>query len=295
MPPALRIGQTVLVRPGDRIPADGEMVDGISGIDESAGHRRIRTQDARASATPSLPARSTARRRCACASTAAEDNTIARIVRLVEEAQEAKAPTERFIDRFSRIYMPAIVGLALLVALLPPLLPAANGRSGSIGPGAAADRLPLRAGHLGAGRHRRRLSAGARRGLLMKGGAVIEAGQDPADRRLRQDRHADRGRPRVTDIVPMAAEPAACWRWRPRSRAAPAIRWPWPSWSAGEGRRRRAKPAPRRRPSPARASPASVDGARSSSAPRAAEARGASRRTPHRRALEAAGQDRRGA
>ena len=41
---------------------------------------------------------------------AAEDNTIARIIRLVEEAQEARAPTERFIDSFSRWYMPAIVG-----------------------------------------------------------------------------------------------------------------------------------------------------------------------------------------
>src|SRR5690606_21578728 len=51
----------------------------------------------------------------------AEDNTISRIIRLVEEAQEARAPTERFIDRFSRVYMPAIVGLALLVALVPPL------------------------------------------------------------------------------------------------------------------------------------------------------------------------------
>ena len=52
---------------------------------------------------------------------AAEDNTIARIIRLVEEAQEARAPTERFIDRFSRWYMPAIVGLAVLVAIVPPL------------------------------------------------------------------------------------------------------------------------------------------------------------------------------
>ena len=52
---------------------------------------------------------------------AAEDNTIARIIRLVEEAQEARAPTERFIDRFSRWYMPMIVALALLVAVVPPL------------------------------------------------------------------------------------------------------------------------------------------------------------------------------
>ena len=46
----------------------------------------------------------------------AADNTIARVVRLVEEAQEAKAPTERFIDRFSRYYTPGVVAVGALVA-----------------------------------------------------------------------------------------------------------------------------------------------------------------------------------
>ena len=53
---------------------------------------------------------------------AAADNTIARVVKLVEEAQESKAPTERFIDRFSRYYTPACVVVAALVAIVPPLL-----------------------------------------------------------------------------------------------------------------------------------------------------------------------------
>ncbi len=63
---------------------------------------------------------------------AAQDNTIARVVRLVEEAQEAKAPTERFINRFSTYYTPGVVVVAALVAILPPLLRAASGTSGSI-------------------------------------------------------------------------------------------------------------------------------------------------------------------
>ena len=85
-----------------------------------------------------------------------QDNTIARIVRLVEEAQEAKAPTERFIDRFSRYYMPAIVGLALLVAARAAARSSAPTGATWIyrAPGAAAHRLPLRARHLGAGRDR---------------------------------------------------------------------------------------------------------------------------------------------
>ncbi|MFX5998919.1 heavy metal translocating P-type ATPase, partial [Acinetobacter baumannii] len=55
-------------------------------------------------------------------SAAAADNTIARVVKLVDEAQESKAPTERFIDRFSRYYTPGVVAVAALVASVPPLL-----------------------------------------------------------------------------------------------------------------------------------------------------------------------------
>ncbi|MBP0685569.1 cation-transporting P-type ATPase, partial [Mycobacterium tuberculosis] len=51
----------------------------------------------------------------------ASDNTIARVIRLVEEAQESKAPTERFIDGFSRYYTPGIMVVAALVAVVPPL------------------------------------------------------------------------------------------------------------------------------------------------------------------------------
>ncbi len=87
---------------------------------------------------------------------AAADNTIARVVRLVEEAQESKAPTERFIDRFSRYYTPGVLVVGALVAILPPLLRrAALGRVDLQGPGHPADRLPLRAGHLDAGGDRR--------------------------------------------------------------------------------------------------------------------------------------------
>ena len=53
---------------------------------------------------------------------AAADNTIARIIHLVEEAQASKAPTARFIDGFSRVYTPAAMAFATLVVILPPLL-----------------------------------------------------------------------------------------------------------------------------------------------------------------------------
>ncbi|MFX6804101.1 heavy metal translocating P-type ATPase, partial [Acinetobacter baumannii] len=53
---------------------------------------------------------------------AAADHTIARVVKLVEDAQESKAPTERFIDSFSRYYTPAVLVVGALVAIVPPLV-----------------------------------------------------------------------------------------------------------------------------------------------------------------------------
>ncbi|MCP6259260.1 Zn(II)/Cd(II)/Pb(II) translocating P-type ATPase ZntA, partial [Klebsiella pneumoniae] len=53
-------------------------------------------------------------------------SAIDRILKLIEEAEERRAPIERFIDRFSRIYTPAIMAVALLVTLVPPLLFAAS-------------------------------------------------------------------------------------------------------------------------------------------------------------------------
>ncbi len=52
---------------------------------------------------------------------AAGDTTLARIIRLVTEAQEQKAPTQRFVDVFARYYTPAVTAVALLVFLIPPL------------------------------------------------------------------------------------------------------------------------------------------------------------------------------
>lgn len=172
----LEIGQMLLVRPGDRIPADGEITEGISGIDESP----VTGESVSKTKTVGEPVFAGSINREAVirvkVTKAAEDNTIARIIRLVEEAQEARAPTERFIDRFSRIYMPAIVGLAILVAIVPPL---AFGEDWNtwiyralalllIGcPCALVISVPASIASA--------LSAGARRGLLMKGGVVIEA------------------------------------------------------------------------------------------------------------------------
>jgi Cd2+/Zn2+-exporting ATPase len=205
----LKIGQTVLVRPGDRIPADGEILDGTSGIDESpvTGESVPKTKGPGEQVfAGSINAEAVLR---VTVTRAAEDNTIARIIRLVEEAESARAPTERFIDRFSRVYMPIIVGMALLVAIVPPL---AMGQDWGtwiyraltlllIGcPCALVISVPASIAST--------LSSGARRGLLMKGGAVIEAAAKTARVAFDKTGTLTVGRPVVTDVIPLAADVA---------------------------------------------------------------------------------------
>lgn len=198
---SLRVGHNILVRPGDRIPADGEITEGISSVDESpitgesvpkakfvgddvfAGS--INTEAALRVVVTKSP----------------EDNTIARVIRLVEEAQEARAPTERFIDRFSRIYMPVIVTTAILIAIVPPLAFAGDWSIWIyralalllIGcPCALVISVPASIASA--------LSAGARHGLLMKGGIVIEAAAKTTKVAFDKTGTLTEGRPEVTDI-----------------------------------------------------------------------------------------------
>ncbi|KGJ15737.1 ATPase [Paracoccus sanguinis] len=203
---SLRVGQFVLVRPGDRVPADGEIAKGTSGIDESpvTGESMPKT---RGPGDPvfagSINTEAVLR---VMVTKAAEDNTIARIIRLVEEAEEARAPTERFIDRFSRWYMPAIVTVAALVVLVPPLAFAQPWDTWIyrglalllIGcPCALVISVPASIASA--------LSTGARRGLLMKGGAVIEAASKVSRIAFDKTGTLTHGRPMVTDIVTFGA------------------------------------------------------------------------------------------
>jgi len=200
---ALEIGQTVLVRPGDRIPADGEIIEGTSGIDESpvTGESVPRTRGPGETVfAGSINAEAALR---ISVTRAAADNTISRIIRLVEEAEEARAPTERFIDRFSRWYMPAIVALAVLVVIVPPLAYGADWDTWIyrglalllIGcPCALVISVPASIASS--------LSSGAKKGLLMKGGVVIETAAKVAQVAFDKTGTLTRGKPEVTDVVP---------------------------------------------------------------------------------------------
>lgn len=198
----LAVGTMILVRPGDRVPADGEIVAGQSAIDEapvtgeSVPKRKGPGEPVFAGTINTdavLRVRVTA---------AASDNTIARVVKLVEEAQESKAPTERFIDQFSRFYTPAVLVVGALVAMVPPMLFAASWTEWIykglavllIGcPCALVISTPAA---IAAG-----LSAGARRGLLLKGGAVLEELRKITAVALDKTGTLTAGKPVVTDIV----------------------------------------------------------------------------------------------
>lgn len=199
---SLSVGAVILVRPGDRIPADGVILSGESAIDEApvTGESTPVRKGADAAVFAGTVNGDAALRVRVTA--AAADNTIARVVKLVEEAQESKAPTERFIDRFSRYYTPGVVVVGALVAVVPPLLMGGNWSEWVykglaillIGcPCALVISTPAAIAAS--------LSSGARRGLLLKGGAVLENIGKVTAVAFDKTGTLTEGKPKVTDIV----------------------------------------------------------------------------------------------
>lgn len=117
----LRVGDVVVVRPGELIPVDGRVLSGSSSVDTSAltGESLPRTVDPGEevlAGSVNLSGLLTVETQ-----KPAQESTAARILELVENAAARKAPTEDFITTFARYYTPAVVGLAALIAVVPPL------------------------------------------------------------------------------------------------------------------------------------------------------------------------------
>jgi Zn2+/Cd2+-exporting ATPase len=119
---ALAPGDRVMVRPGERIPMDGRVQEGSSAVNQAPitgesmpVEKGVGDEVLAGTINGSGALVMEVTRR-------AEDTTLARILRLVEEAQSQRAPAQRFVDRFARVYTPAVIGLAALVAAVPPLL-----------------------------------------------------------------------------------------------------------------------------------------------------------------------------
>jgi Cd2+/Zn2+-exporting ATPase len=127
----VQVGQMVLVRPGDRVSVDGTIVEGASELDESpVTGESIPTAKREGDMLLAGSVNGSAVLRVRVTRTAV-DNTIARIVDMVEEAQASRAPTSRFIERFSAIYAPAVVAVPVLTVLIPPLAFGQPGQRGS--------------------------------------------------------------------------------------------------------------------------------------------------------------------
>lgn len=121
-PAKVAVGETIRIRPGERVPLDAVVLSGVSEMDTSAltGESVARTAEPGDSVLAGFVAKNgviTAR-----VEKPLSESSVSRILRMVEEAQERKAPAERFITVFARVYTPIVVGLAVLLAVMPPLL-----------------------------------------------------------------------------------------------------------------------------------------------------------------------------
>ncbi len=118
----LRVDDAILVKPGERIPMDGDITSGSSGVNQAP------------ITGESMPVHKTAGDPVFAGTIngdgalhirvthLAQDNTLSRIIQMVEAAQGTRAPSQRLIDRFAQSYTPAVVVIALLVAIVPPLV-----------------------------------------------------------------------------------------------------------------------------------------------------------------------------
>ncbi len=197
-------GQTVVVRPGERIPVDGVVRSGRSAVDQApiTGESVPAEQEPGAevfagtvNGDGALQIETTR---------AAGDRTLDRVVQLVEEAQTQKAPTQRFTERFERIFVPAVLVADLLLIVVPPLLgfwdwgtSFYRGMALLVASSPCALALGTPAAVLAG------IAQAARKGVLIKGGAHLENLGRLRAMALDKTGTLTVGRPEVTDVVPL--------------------------------------------------------------------------------------------
>jgi Cd2+/Zn2+-exporting ATPase len=211
---SVTLGDIVRVKPGERIGLDGEIVAGRSSVNQAPiTGESLPVDKAEGDAvfagtinqSGSFDYRVTA---------AASNTTLARIIHAVEEAQVSKAPTQRFVDQFARVYTPIVFAIALAVAILPPMLFGGLWHEWVYKalvmlviacPCALVISTPVT---IVSG-----LAAAARQGILIKGGAYLEQGRKLKWLALDKTGTITRGKPVQTDFE-MRAEDVALTRCR---------------------------------------------------------------------------------
>jgi Zn2+/Cd2+-exporting ATPase len=196
-------GETIVVAPGARFPLDGIVERGRSDVDQSplTGESLPVPREpgegvfaGSINGSGALTVRVTR---------PAAETTLARILRRVEEAQASRAPTQGFVERFARVYTPAVIALALLTALVPPLLAGGAWLAWTYRalvllvvacPCALVISTPVSIVSA--------LTAASRRGVLVKGGAHLEELGRVRAVVFDKTGTLTRGAPEVTDVLP---------------------------------------------------------------------------------------------
>ncbi len=200
----VQIGQLVRVRPGERLPLDGEVVSGSSSVNQApiTGESMPVSKAPGDSVFAGTINEKGSFEFIVTANTG--QTTLARIIRAVQQAQGQKAPTQRFVDQFARFYTPIVVVLAVLIAAVPPLflnqafqpwLYKALVLLVIACPCALVISTPVTVVSA--------LASAARRGILVKGGVYMEEGRRLGVLALDKTGTLTHGAPKLTDIVPV--------------------------------------------------------------------------------------------
>ncbi|REE93643.1 Cd2+/Zn2+-exporting ATPase [Cupriavidus plantarum] len=204
------VGARVRLRPGERVALDGRVVRGQSAFDQAP----ITGESVPVDKTIGDPLFAGAINQSGeveyDVTAPASDSTLARIIHAVEAAQGSRAPTQRFVDRFARIYTPAVFAIAVLVAIVPPLITGAAWHEWVYKalvllviacPCALVISTPVT---IVSG-----LAAAARRGILVKGGVYLEQGRDLAWLALDKTGTLTHGKPAQTDMAVLVSQSGA--------------------------------------------------------------------------------------
>ncbi|MHB8854999.1 MAG: heavy metal translocating P-type ATPase [Bellilinea sp.] len=215
-PHEVLIGETVLLKPGVRVPVDGEVLSGASAMDESSitGEPMPEEKtlgDRVFAGTVNLDGMLQVR-----ATGVGADTTLARIIARVEEAQDQKAPTQRFIERFSQWYTPAIIVLSIGAYIISRDIELALTLLVIGCPGALVISTPV---SIIAG-----IGSAARRGILIKGGEFLENAGKISAVALDKTGTLTYGKPRLTDIVVLQPSPVTVGAASPPDSAS-SLRW----------------------------------------------------------------------